>query len=523
MGGVIFYKKMRILLVSLNRETEPFTAAPLGLALVADALISAGHEVRALDLLFLKDVDGGIADAIKGHAPELVGLSLRNIESSTEFLLPSYSRVIDQVKGLTDAPLVLGGPGFSIMPRQVMEYLGVRLGVAGEGEAAVVALADALDKGLDPGEIPGVCTLKDGTFSHAPAKALEDLSNVRPAWELFPVKGYDMVGVQSKRGCSFNCVYCTYPSLEGRRMRLVPPASVVSGMKEALGAGVESPFYFVDNVFNNPKGHAEAVCREIIDNGLKVSWGCLASPLGLDDGLLSLMKQAGCESVEIGADSLSGRALKGLGKNFNPETVKEAVRACKRAGTMHMVFLILGGPGEDEETLRETFEALDEIRPDKVFAVSGVRIYPGTPLARLAVQEGVIREGDPLLEPAFYISNRLGDSLYKLCEAFFARHQDWIYYPVKGASAPKAQRSETATAWDGPASELMERLILDVPFLLRSIAKRAVRRKSGTLAADRGLASVTAVEVRDAFLSETPGPFQGPMRESLKKLGLLND
>ena len=514
---------MRILLVSLNRETEPFTAAPLGLALVAGSLIKAGHEVRALDLLFSTDVEGHIAEAIAGQTPELIGLSLRNIESSTEFLLPSYRQVIDHIKGLTRAPLVLGGPGFSIMPRQVMEYLGVGLGIAGEGEAAVVALADALARGKDPAGAPGVCMLKDGAFSYAPAKAIEDLSGARPAWGLFPVKGYDMVGVQSKRGCTFGCVYCTYPSLEGRRMRLASPADVVAGMREALDAGVESPFYFVDNVFNNPKTHAEAVCREIIGSGLKVSWGCLASPLGLDDGLLGLMKQAGCESVEIGADSLSDKALKGLGKNFNAESVKEAVRTCKRAGMMHMVFLILGGPGEDEGTLRETFAALEEIRPDKVFAVSGIRIYPGTPLARLAVKEGAIKGGDPLLEPAFYASRKLGDNLYRLCEAFFARHRDWIYYPAKGVAAPSQKKSDAPAAWDGPATELMDRLMLDVPFLLRPIAKKAVRRKSGALASERGLAAVTLMEVRDAFLSETPGPFQGPMRESLKKLGLLND
>ena len=190
---------------------------------------------------------------------------------------------------------------------------------------------------------------------------------------------------------------------------------------------------------------------------------------------------------------------------------------------MHMVFLILGGPGEDEDTLRETFSALEEVRPDKVFAVSGIRIYPGTPLARLAVSEGGIKEKDPLLEPAFYTSGKLGDSLYKICEAFFAKHKDWIYYPANGVIAARPRKVEAPATWDGPATDLMDRLMQDVPFLLRPIAKKAVRRKSGALASERGLAAVTVAEVRDAFLSETPGPFQGPMRESLKKLGLLNE
>ena len=513
---------MKVLLVSLNREKEPFTTAPLGLALVASSLLKAGHEVRTSDLLFSEDVNYDLDAAVNSFNPGLVGISIRNIESSIEFLLPAYKETIEHIKNLTSAPIVVGGPGFSIMPRQALEYLGLDLGVVGEGERSSVELAAAVDKGLDPADVPGVCSLREGHYRQNPSNAIDDMSCIHnPAWELFP-SGYDMVGVQSKRGCSFGCIYCTYPALEGRRMRLRPPAMVVDELEGIVDSGVEAPFYFVDNVFNNPKHHAEDVCREIISRDLRISWGCLANPIGFDRELVELMAKAGCQSIEIGADSLSNRMLKKLNKSFSAMDVMEAVNTCKDAGMMSMVFLILGGPGEDRDTLKETFDALEEAAPDKVFAVGGIRIYPGTPLAGTAVNEGVIRPDDDLLMPSFYVSKGLGDGLYSLAENFFKAHPGWIYYPAKGAanSAPAASAREVA--WDDSATMCLDTVIKSVPMLLRPIARRAVTKKAGKLAIERGLAFITTAEVRDAFLSETPAPFQKPLIDSLKRLGLIN-
>jgi hypothetical protein len=333
-----------------------------------------------------------------------------------------------------------------------------------------------------------------------------------------------MVGIQSKRGCSFGCVYCTYPALEGRSMRLRDPAVVARELEEAADSGASGGFYFVDNVFNNPKHHAEGVCRAIYARGLNVSWGCLVSPMGLDEPLLRLMANAGCQSVEVGADSLSDRALKGLGKRFRAADVKRAVAACRAAGMMHMVFLILGGPGEDRNTIRETFDALDEIKPDKVFAVAGVRVYPGTPMEEIARREGAIGPDDSLFMPSFYVSPEIGDDVYAMSEEFFRAHPGWIYYPANGVKAPKpAKAAPGVIGWGADAKAAFDKLLSNVPVLLRPIAKRAAARKAESLARERGADAVDTACIRDAFLSETPGPFQGPMKETLRKLGLLAD
>ncbi len=515
--------------VSVNRETEPFTAAPLGLALVAQALRLAGHDVHALDLLFAEDPEAELKQAISSLSPDFIGVSIRNIESSSRFLLPDYKEVIGLIKRETEAPVALGGPGYSIMPKAALQYLGADYGIAGEGEVAMPMLADALSGKTPFSKVPGLCRFEGGSYIQNPASPLSLDTLGLPAWEFFPAENYDMIGVQSKRGCSFSCVYCTYPGLEGREMRLRPPEEVAREMSGAIDAGLTAPFYFVDNIFNNPPGHAAAVCDEIIKRGIKASWGCLASPVGLDGRLLDKMKRAGCESVEVGADSLSDRMLSKLGKKFGKDEAVNAVRAAKEAGLMSLVFLLLGGPGEDGDSLKETFDALEELQPDKVFAVAGVRIYPGTPLARIAENEKLISPEDPLMEPKFYVSDKLGDGLYSIAGEYFKTHPDWVCYPAngilqgmhpKGISSGRGLHSQPKDAlWDDFALEVFEKVLLEVPALLRPIARKAIRKKAQG-AVKSG--SVKASDVKDAFLSETPRPFQGPMREALRKLGLAD-
>jgi radical SAM superfamily enzyme YgiQ (UPF0313 family) len=517
---------LKVLLVSVNRETEPFTAAPLGLALVASTLRLAGHDVCVLDLLFAEDPETELRQSISSLSYDFIGVSVRNIESSSRFLLPDYKDVIGLIKRETNAPVVLGGPGYSIMPKAALQYLGADYGIAGEGELAVPLLADALAGKTPFSSVPGLCRSEGGSYIQNPPSTLSLDPLGLPAWDLFPAGNYDMIGIQSKRGCSFSCVYCTYPGLEGREMRLRPPEEVAREMSSAIDSGLTAPFYFVDNIFNNPPGHASAVCDEIIKRGIKASWGCLASPIGLDSKLLHKMKRAGCESVEVGADSLSDRMLSRLGKKFGKDEAVNAIRAAKDAELMSLVFLLLGGPGEDTDSLKETFDALEEVQPDKVFAVAGVRIYPGTPLARLAVNEKLISPEDPLMEPKFYVSDRLGDGLYSIADDYFKTHPDWVCYPARNVlqgmhpDSGKGLNSQPKEAqWDDFALEVFEKVLLEVPALLRPIARKAIRKKAQG-AVKSGV--IKASDVKDAFLSETPRPFQGPMREALRKLGLTD-
>src|SRR5512136_323256 len=151
---------MRVLLIASNTERINMVSLPLGLGLVAAATRRAGHEVAFLDLLNEQDPVAAVRQAIETARPEVVGISVRNIDDqsrdSPRFLLQQVRPVVEACRAATPAPIVLGGAGYSIFPEAALAYLGADLGVAGDGEAAFPALLERLQAGSDPSDVPGV-------------------------------------------------------------------------------------------------------------------------------------------------------------------------------------------------------------------------------------------------------------------------------------------------------------------------------------------------------------------------------
>ena len=123
---------MKILLVNTNRMKP--VVAPLGLDYLADSLRADGHALSLLDLCFSDNCEKDIDSAVSGFDPELVGMSVRNTDdcvlSSGAFLLPEVRRMVSAMRQFTDAPVVLGGVGFSTMPEAAVEYCGADFAIA---------------------------------------------------------------------------------------------------------------------------------------------------------------------------------------------------------------------------------------------------------------------------------------------------------------------------------------------------------------------------------------------------------
>src|SRR5512139_2117835 len=151
---------MRVLLIASNTERINMVTLPLGAGLVAAATRRAGHDVTFLDLLNEKDPDAAVRRTIEAARPEVVGISVRNIDDQSRdnprFLLEQVKPVVETCRACTRAPIVLGGAGYSIFPGAALAYLGADLGVSGDGEAAFPALLERLQAGGDPSDIPGV-------------------------------------------------------------------------------------------------------------------------------------------------------------------------------------------------------------------------------------------------------------------------------------------------------------------------------------------------------------------------------
>lgn len=432
---------MRTLMVSTNRHPQPMPVIPYGACLVAEAAEAAGHEVHFLDLMFQADPGGALRDAVTRARPEVVGLSVRNIDNNDmshprEFI-HEVAQLVRIVRDLSGAKVVLGGAALSILPGPILRATGADHAVTGDGDRVYPRLLEALMEGSDPCKVAGVV--------HPAQAAVLPADRVAPGGNriLAPdygkwirledyAAGFSPVPVKTQWGCPFQCVYCTYPVTEGREYLLVETRHVVESIRTLARRGV-TDVEFVDNVFNAPYDHALEICRALTTAawtpGIRFHTVDL-NPAFVDDTLLGAMEAAGFASIGITADSAVEAVLEGLGKNYRVAHVEAAARAIRRHAIPCIWSFLLGGPGESRKTVLETLEfAREHIRPsDPVLFTLGIRIYPGTPLEALARKEGFLtRERDQMLEPVFYLSPQLDlPWLHAALGEAAARHLNFI-------------------------------------------------------------------------------------------------
>lgn len=439
----------RVLLVASNRQRRPYPVPPLGPCLLAESL-SRRWEVEVFDGMF--EGPDRLRERIEAFCPDVVGLSIRNVEDPVMERHRSYlddvaRRFAEPIRAATRAPLVLGGSGFSIFPRQILDRMRADLGVVGEGESSFPRLLERLEAGggvsADSEE-----ALVAGEPCSAESVGVEIGPSRLDRWiDFSPYATRSTYPVQTKRGCPRGCVYCVYPKIEGRVFRLRRPEAVADEIEEAVARlGAEVTFEVVDSVFNDPPGHAEAVCEALAGRALGVRLRAMGvSPRGLSAELLGLMRRAGFVQIHCTPDSASPAVLEGLGKGLSRESLESAAIAIREAGLPTMWFMLVGGPGETEETFRETVEFIDRfVAPeDMVDLWLGLRVYPGTPLHDLAVRDRIVSEDDDLFEPRYYVSPALGR----------ARGRDLVEEAC-------AARPNCVPAWESTADEAMMRQAL---------------------------------------------------------------
>jgi len=423
---------MRVLLISANTEQVNILPLPLGLNCVAVATREAGHEARLLDLMVEGEDRSTIREAVASFTPELIGISVRNIDDqemeNPRFLLEPVKRVVAECRRHSAAPIVLGGAGYSLFPEAALEYLEADMGIQGEGEAAFPLLLERIGRGADLSGVPGLHVRGRGL--QGPRLFVRDLDDVPlpdPALSSrsAPDREECWMPLQSRRGCPMDCSYCSTATIEGRKIRRRSPESFVRGIARHAEAGFRR-FYFVDNTFNLPASHARDICSRLIASGLMISWRCILYPGRVDPGLVRLMAKAGCTEVSLGFESGCESILRRFNKRFGPGDIRRASDMLRDAGIRRMGFLLLGGPGETRETVLESLSFADSLGLEAMRVTVGVRIYPRTALAATAVAEGQVRPDDNLLLPRFYMAPELRDWLPETVRNWAAGRPGWM-------------------------------------------------------------------------------------------------
>ena len=412
--------KQPVLLINTNVARPP--VSPVGLEYVGEALIHAALPVRVLDLSFETEWQVALQRELGNNEPLVVGLSVRNTDdcsfTSRKSFLPWIRDVVAEVKRLSEAYVILGGVGFSVMPEVVLELTKADAGIAGDGEEMIVSLTKCLIDDEDPTGLPNLVYWREGNVVSNKRVDVDLRHLPLPHRSLFDNRRYEqlgaMVGIETKRGCTNQCIFCADPVAKGSHIRLRPPTTVVQEFQNLLAQGI-CWFHLCDSEFNLPIAHAKEVCRAIINAGLaeRLRWYCYCSPIPFDHELATLMKRAGCCGINFGVDSLCDEQLLRLGRTHLTSDVQQLVQILEVNELNYMFDLIIGAPGETEGTLGTTIEKVKELNVPLVGIATGVRIYPDTPLGK-AMVSGFDKRGlhpeetDSFYEPVFYLSTYLG-------------------------------------------------------------------------------------------------------------------
>jgi radical SAM superfamily enzyme YgiQ (UPF0313 family) len=427
---------MNVLLISANTLTEPYPVYPLGLDYVA-AAIADRHEVRIADMNTLKGDDALLAGRASGNgwpndllAADIIGISLRNIDNTDttdpKGFFNAQRELIEKIRAHSSALIVLGGSGFTIFPQEIMHALDADYGIIGEGERLALLL-DALENQKDATAIPGVITGHHPKAVPLPwnGEFHRNFYNDPSRFEFY-LKNGGMLNLQTKRGCSLNCIYCTYPHIEGPTQRLIDPVEVADTARQLQAAGAKY-FFITDSTFNTDTAHTLNVAQAFINAGVSIPWGAFFTPTRTPDGYFRVLRDAGLTHVEFGTESLSDPILASYRKPYQSRHVFAAHQSAIDAGLHVSHYFLLGGPGENAETLETTLSGIRHLNKSVFFFFCGMRIYPYTKLFDIAVKEGQITRSQSLLEPVFYHSPAIDtERIIRMVKTRAEGHPNWI-------------------------------------------------------------------------------------------------
>jgi radical SAM superfamily enzyme YgiQ (UPF0313 family) len=220
------------------------------------------------------------------------------------------------------------------------------------------------------------------------------------------------------------CSYCSTATIEGRILRKRSPEIVVEALARYVDTGFDH-FFFVDNTFNLPLSYAKTLCDQIAAAALPIRWRAILYPWKVDEELVAKMAKAGCVEVSFGFESGSREILRSMNKRFQPEEVHRISGILKKYGIGRMGFLLLGGPGETRETAQASLAFADSLDLESVKVTAGIRIYPHTTLAQIALNEKLITPHHDLLFPTFYLAKGLEPWLDETVQRWMQERPHW--------------------------------------------------------------------------------------------------
>jgi len=372
---------------------------PLSLATMGAVLEEAGHVVKIVDCAAQEMNRDAVGHLMREFFPEAVIWSTGTPSIESDLELASF------IKGCDDkVSTAVFGTHVTVLDKECLTaFPAIDCIIRNEPEMTLGALVTTLAEGGRLADVAGITFRTDtGTISANPPRPfIEDLDSLPlPAWHLLdldryrlPLKGKRFLMVAPLRGCPFNCSFCTCQTYYGKKLR---KRSVESLLKEIEYDGERfgmRDFFIWAETFVVDRAYVAALCRGIIERGLRISWTSNSRVDTVDRELLTLMAQAGCWMISYGIESGSQKILDESHKGTTLEQAAEAVRYAREAGIKTVGHFILGLPGETEASLKQTINYARSLPLDLAQFYCAVP-FPGSRLYDRALEEGWITRPD---------------------------------------------------------------------------------------------------------------------------------
>jgi len=361
---------------------------PLGLASMAAYLEQRGMSVEIIDCYAHPDSDRLIVEHLLAEQPAFIGFSCTTSSFLDGIRIAEIAR-----KALPGIQTVFGGPHVSALKEKLFaDFPAMDYSVIGEGEETLYNLMR--NGGEAPGEVKGIIYRdgKDGEvhFTGYPEKALELDSLPFPAYEklpdypksyMLPIFSYPKVpnaSCISSRGCPYACSYCDR-SVFRRSFRFNSAEYLYDHLKHLRGKFGVRHINFYDDQFTFHRKRVEEFTELIKQKPLGMTFNCPVRADHIDEDLLRRMKGAGCWMMNLGIESGDEQLLVQHRQNVNLDHLAMKIRMIKAAGIRTKGLLMIGLPGETEESIRRSMDYVFSLPIDD-FNLAKFTPFPGSPI-----------------------------------------------------------------------------------------------------------------------------------------------
>ena len=421
---------------------------PLGIAYLGAVAERAGHQVKVIDCQAEKLNYESFRSRIAEIPSDFIGAT------ATTLLYKSAAKILTIAKETQpNATTVIGGSHVTFWDENTLkEYPSIDLIVRGEGEETLVELVERIESNADLAGVLGTTYRDRDKVRRNPDRPfIKDLDSIPfPAHHLMPLQnlrhnGKLLIPLVSSRGCVYWCDFCSTVRMFGRGYRWRSAKNVVDEMQFVHEKYGVDQVTFYDDAFSVDRNRVLQICKELHDRKLNLIWDCGTRVDMVDRELMKTMKEAGCIAVWMGVESGSEAILGAMKKSIKLEQTRQAYKIAHEVGLMTIANVVLGFPGETEETAKQTIRFVQKLNPEDVGFYLATP-YPGTPMHEQVVKSGWLRETDfdrydtagPIFETPQLSMQKLAELRYKAYQQFYLRPGYVLHMMRKGGTYGKS-------------------------------------------------------------------------------------